>query len=82
MPPPSGMTGATSVSEERGFEGNERVDELELTQAAIFSLEQAARRIRALADRARTPELVEQLRALADLIDRHASDLSALRAAS
>jgi len=58
------------------------VDEVELAQAAIFSLEQAARRIRTLADQASTPALVEQLRALAELIDGHARELAALRTAS
>lgn len=58
------------------------MDEVELAQAAIFSLEQAARRIRVLADQASTPALVEQLRGLADVVDGHARELAALRAAS
>ena len=58
------------------------MDEVELAQAAIFSLEQAGRRIRVLADQASTPALVEQLRALADVVDGHARELAALRAAS
>jgi hypothetical protein len=58
------------------------VDELELAHAAIFSLEQAARRIRTLADEADAPELVERLRGLADAIDGHARDLAARRPAS
>ena len=58
------------------------MDEIELAQAAIFSLEQAGCRIRVLADQASTPALVEQLRALADVVDGHARELAALRAAS
>jgi hypothetical protein len=55
------------------------VDEIELTQAAVFSLQQAAQRIRTLADQARAQALNEQLRALADVIDGHARDLAAPR---
>lgn len=83
MPPlPYGARPPTSVIYPRGFRRGSDVDESELAQAAIFSLEQSARRIRALADQARTPQLVEQLRGLADLIDGHARELAALRAAS
>lgn len=58
------------------------MDEAELAQAAIFSLEQAARRIRTLADQATTPALIGQLQGLADLVDGHARELAALRASS
>lgn len=58
------------------------MDEAELAQAAIFSLEQAARRIRTLADQATTSALVEQLQGLADLVDGHARELAARRASS
>ncbi|MFN8643613.1 MAG: hypothetical protein U0802_18865 [Candidatus Binatia bacterium] len=58
------------------------MDEVELTQAAIFCLEQAARRIRTLADQVRGADLGSHLRALADQIDGHARDLAGRRPAS
>ena len=55
------------------------MDEVELAEAAIFSLNQAARRLRTLADQARSPDLQAQLRTLADALDEHARQLQALR---
>jgi hypothetical protein len=55
----------------------DEVDEVELAEAAIFSLNQAARRLRTLADQARSTDLQAQLRALGDLLDTHAGELAA-----
>ena len=57
----------------RGSEGE--VDQVELAEAAIFSLNQAAQRLRTLADQARSPELRTRLRTLADTVDGHAREL-------
>ncbi len=51
------------------------MDEVELAQAAIFSLNQAARRLRTLAEQAHSPALRTQLEALAVILDGHARDL-------
>ena len=55
------------------------MDEVELAEAAIFSLNQAARRLRTLADQAQSEELRAQLQSLADVIDDHANQLTARR---
>ena len=61
----------------RGREG--KVDEVELAEAAYFSLNQAAQRLRTLADQARSPDLRTRLRTLADTIDQHARELPGRR---
>ena len=55
------------------------MDEVELAEAAIFSLNQAARRLRTLADQAQSGELQAQLRTLAEVVDGHARQLEAHR---
>jgi hypothetical protein len=51
------------------------VDEVELAQAAVFSLQQAARRLRTLADQAQSADLRTQLGRLALTLDEHAREL-------
>jgi len=51
------------------------VDEVELAQAAVFSLQQAASRLRTLAGQAQSADLRNQLEALALRLDEHARDL-------
>ena len=51
------------------------VDEVELAQAAVFSLQQAARRLRTLAGQAQSADLRTQLDTLALMLDEHARDL-------
>ncbi|HSQ01604.1 MAG TPA: hypothetical protein VL049_30640 [Candidatus Dormibacteraeota bacterium] len=51
------------------------MDEVELAEAAIFSLNQAVRRLRTLADQAHSEDLRAQLRTLADVVDDHANQL-------
>jgi hypothetical protein len=51
------------------------VDEVELAQAAVFSLQQAARRLRTLAGQAQSADLRAQLDTLALTLDEHARDL-------
>lgn len=57
------------------------MDEVELAEAAIFSLNQAGQRLRALAEQTRSVELRAQLRSLADAIDAQARQLHAHRRA-
>jgi rubrerythrin len=57
----------------------DEVDEVELAEAAIFSLNQAARRLRTLADQAQSQDLRAQLQTLAEVIDDHANRLTARR---
>jgi hypothetical protein len=49
------------------------VDEVELVQAAVFSLEQAAQRVETLAAQSRTPALTEHLRRVAGLLREQAN---------
>jgi hypothetical protein len=51
------------------------VDEVELAQAAVFSLQQAAHRLRTLAGQAQSADLRAQLDALAVTLDEHAREL-------
>lgn len=51
------------------------MDEVELAEAAIFSLNQAARRLRTLAEQAQSTDLRAQLGGLADVLDDHARQL-------
>lgn len=51
------------------------MDEVELAEAAIFSLNQGARRLRTLSEQAQSPALRAQLAALADVLDEHARQL-------
>ena len=51
------------------------MDEVELAQAAVFSLQQAASRLRTLAGQAQSADLRNQLEALALRLDEHARDL-------
>ena len=51
------------------------VDEVELAQAAVFSLQQAASRLRTLAGLAQSADLRTQLDMLALMLDEHARDL-------
>ena len=51
------------------------MDEVELAQAAVFSLQQAASRLRTLAGLAQSADLRTQLEALALMLDEHARDL-------
>ena len=55
------------------------MDQVELAEAAIFSLNQAAQRLRTLADQARSPELATRLRTLADTVDEQARELHVRR---
>ena len=57
----------------------DEVDEVELAEAAIFSLNQAARRLRTLADQAQSEDLRAHLQTLADVLDDHAIQLTARR---
>jgi len=57
----------------------DEVDEVELAEAAIFSLNQAARRLRTLADQAQSGDLRAQLQTLANVLDDHATQLKARR---
>lgn len=57
------------------------MDEVELAEAAVFSLGQAAGRLRALADQAHSPALQAQLRTLAEALDGHAREIQARRPA-
>ena len=63
----------------RGREGE--VDEVELAEAAIFSLNQAAQRLRTLAGQARSRDLQARLRTLADTLDAQARELPGRRQA-
>lgn len=55
------------------------MDEAELAEAAIFSLGQAAQRLRTLADQAHAADLRQRLRALADTLDEQARQLPGRR---
>jgi hypothetical protein len=57
----------------------DEVDEVELAEAAIFSLNQAARRLRTLADQTQSEDLRARLQTLADVLDDHAIQLTARR---
>ncbi|MBX3023977.1 hypothetical protein KF840_03610 [bacterium] len=58
------------------------MDEVELAEAAIFSLKQAAQRLRTLAEQTQSADLRDRLRALADSIDEQTRHLLAQRRAS
>ena len=49
------------------------MDEVELVQAAVFSLEQAAQRVETLAAQSRTPGLADHLRRVANLLREQAN---------
>lgn len=53
------------------------MDQTELVQQAVFSLEQAAQRIETLAGQSRTPALTEHLRRVARLLAEQARALAA-----
>jgi hypothetical protein len=60
----------------RVVRGRGSVDEVELVQAAVFSLEQAAQRVETLAAQARTPALADHLRRIAGLLREQANTVS------
>lgn len=58
------------------------MDEVELVQAAVFSLEQAAQRVETLAAQSRTPALADHLRRIAGLLREQADTVSRKHARS